>query len=61
MLPRRSSIGLAVLAVALAFGHIHRRLVETDRGTSLPACLGVAASAVGSVLISMTAVGSTSL
>jgi hypothetical protein len=39
-------MALATLAVALCFGYIHRRLVEDDRGTSLPACFEIAAGAV---------------
>lgn len=38
-------MALAVLAVALCFGYIYRRLVETDKGTALPACFGIAAAA----------------
>ena len=35
-------MALAVLALGLFFGYVHRRLVDTDRGSSLPACFLIA-------------------
>jgi hypothetical protein len=35
-------MALAVLALGLFFGYVHRRLVDTDRGSALPACFLIA-------------------
>jgi hypothetical protein len=48
------AMALAVLAIALAFGYIHRRLAETDEGTALPATF-LAAGAV-TVTLALTGV-----
>lgn len=42
---------LAVLAVSLAFGYVHRQLAVTDRGSALPACFLVAAAAAVSMAL----------